>query len=200
MFEYIENILPIELAEKICKGHFSIKDSDKSSYEHWPKSATKANTLPEVFIELLPKSVVLEITSHLYSHPESPFYGDKLIRNTDGAVQKYPTNSTLPMHRDRALYSVTVFLNKDWKAEEGGQFRWIEDSYVNSDDEESNRIVHMITPKFNCGVVYKGNMEATSELHGMPTNTSHHNRVSLQLFVWKPSINVESSVDFGQNQ
>jgi Rps23 Pro-64 3,4-dihydroxylase Tpa1-like proline 4-hydroxylase len=178
MFEYIENVLPIELAEKIHANHFEINKSDKSSYDHWNSFSTCNNTLPEVYIELLPKNVVLDITTHLYNDPDSPFYGDKLIRNTDGAVQKYPSGSMLPMHRDSALYSVTIFLNKEWSAEDGGQFIW--------QDEDTN-ILNVIQPKFNCGIFYKGSMDTKSPYHGMPVNLSQNTRVGLQLFTWKPS-------------
>lgn len=178
MFTYIENILPLSLAENIYKNHFEIKDTDISSYDHWESFSTGNRTLPQVHIEILSKNVVLDITTHLYTDPKSPFYGDKLIRNTDGAVQKYPTDSILPMHRDSALYSMTIFLNKDWTAKDGGQFAW-------RDDETD--ILHLVQPKFNCGVFYKGSMDTKSAYHGMPKNLSQKTRVGLQLFTWKPS-------------
>ena len=184
MFTYIENVLPIELAEKMYANHFEINESDLSSYEHWNNDSTANKTLPKVYIELLPKKVVLDITAHLYNDPNSPFYGDKLLRHTDGAVQKYPSGSMLPMHRDSALYSVTIFLNKEWSAEEGGQFVW--------QDLDTN-ILHVVQPKFNCGICYKGSMDTQSPFHGMPVNLSQNNRVGLQLFTWKPSTTADPS-------
>lgn len=191
MFTYIENILPLALAEKIHKDHFEIKDTDKSSYDRWNDFSTGNKTLPEVYIEPLSKGVVLEITTHLYNDPNSPFYHDKLIRNTDGAVQKYPTGSILPMHRDSALYSITIFLNKDWTAEDGGQFAWR--------DDETN-ILQLVQPKFNCGVFYKGSMDTKSSYHGMPVNLSQKTRVGLQLFTWKPSKTANPTAILLENQ
>lgn len=176
MFTYIENVLPTELAERIFSNHSEVKSTDLSSHERWNYTDWNSQNkiLPEVFLEQLPSSVILEITNHLFSNQNSPFYGDKLIKNTDALVLKYLPGSVLPMHRDNTGYTFTIFLNKEWTAEDGGQFVW--------QDEDTN-ILNVVQPKFNCGVYYKNTSGKKCPYHGVPANLSQKNRIALQLFI-----------------
>lgn len=176
MFTYIEDILSIELIDKLYDKYYQISDTDESSHDIWHEKMTENKTLvPTYTVQLSGKDKML-IQYELFNRIGSPFYNMKDVKHCDAAIIKYPTGSKLPFHIDTAIASCTIFLNKSWTLENGGIFQWV----------DRNNITHDVVPKYNCGVYsYYGEQQEGAE-HGATEVLGENHRAVLQIFLRKP--------------
>lgn len=92
----------------------------------------------------------LRIVEELYNNENLPFYKNKKMMRSLGLpmrINNFLPGGGFPPHSDNAWGSMTLFLNKEWEPEWGGNFVW----YKDEDAEQENGIA--ITPKYNCGIL-----------------------------------------------
>lgn len=119
----------------------------------------------------------LRILEELYGNESLPFYKNKQILRGLAypmRINNYLPGGGLPPHTDHAWGSMTLFLNKEWKEEWGGNFVW----WTDEDTEQENGIAY--SPKYNCGILDCYPEPTDGCLHRVEKVTQE--RISVQAF------------------
>lgn len=151
----IETLFPADLANKLeayvanAPYKYGWPSNKNIGYSHWNYSIVKGGALNglEVADKLPP--LLAEAWEHLQKH----YLGEQtLIRCYTNAhtfgVEGYPHTDSIREHD----HTVVVYMNREWKREWGGE-TMLYDGY---------NIVHAELPKFNKGLVFKGNQYHTA--------------------------------------
>jgi hypothetical protein len=152
-FTFYENILSNELVDELHDYYYGrIEERSIPVYGKKFVDIFKVGKARKV----LPGTVnltqhqQLRILEELYGNPNLPFYKEKRLLKDLGLpmrINNFLPGGGFPPHTDFAWGSMTLFLNKEWNEEWGGNFVWYEDD----DTEQENGIA--ITPKYNCGIL-----------------------------------------------
>ena len=179
-FTYYENILSQELIDELHDYYYlKVIHLSRSVYG-------------DVFVEqylngksrqVVPSTVdltsdqQLRVLEELYSNKNLPFYKNKQILKGLAfpvRINNYLPGGGLPPHTDHMWGSMTLFLNKEWKEEWGGNFVW----WTDEDTEQENGIVY--TPNYNCGILDCYPEPTDGCLHRVEKVTQE--RISVQAF------------------
>jgi len=175
MFKYIENILSDNIIDYLYDKYYSISHTDESSHDIWDSKMTEDKNLPPVYTTQLSGKDKTQIQFELFNRIQSPFYNMKDVKHCDAAIIKYPTGTKLPYHIDTSIASMTIFLNKKWRADDGGIFQWVEESGIKG-----------VVPKYNCGVYAIFDSQQQGAEHGATEVIGKDHRAVLQIFLRKP--------------
>ena len=179
MFKYIENVFPEEVIDSLNEKYCAVKDDDLSSHDMWINVMTLDRTLPENHIQNFSMQDRIKVLALIHNDPKSPFYKDNRIKHADISAQKITVGSHIPKHVDRDVSaSLTVFLNKEYDTDNGGEAIWWE----NETTEESYSVI----PKYNCGIwaTYEDGVLMPHAVS--PVNV--HTRTTIQVFVWQKNM------------
>jgi hypothetical protein len=174
MTTYKENILSLDVIEHFDQYCKLLPTDDSSNYS-WKEEFTKASGRPECFSQQFEGDERFMIQNDLYTNPESPFYKDKRIRNTNVAIQKYPKGASILCHSDRNIGSFTIFLNKEWGPNDGGMLHW--------ETDEGDKC---LLPKYNCGIIITtdGLNNKPGPKHWVSAVKSDTPRCAIQIFMY----------------
>tara|TARA_B110000444_G_scaffold258548_1_gene299757 strand:+ start:2704 stop:3357 length:654 start_codon:yes stop_codon:yes gene_type:complete len=179
-FTYFENILSTQLADELHDYYYKkVIELSRPVYgdqlvEHFLNGKAR-QVLPSTVN--LTQDQQLRILEELYNNEQLPFYKDKRILRGLGLpmrINNFLPGGGFPPHTDNAWGSMTLFLNKEWKEEWGGNFVW----YTDEDTNQENGIAH--TPKYNCGILDCYPEPTVGCLHRVEEVTTE--RLSVQAF------------------
>ena len=179
-FTYHENILSQELIDELHDYYYQkvielsrpvYGDQIVEAYLNGPTRLVLPATVN------LTSDQQLRVLEELYGNERLPFYKNKQILRGLAypmKINNYLPGGGLPPHTDQAWGSMTLFLNKEWKEEWGGNFVW----WTDEDTEQENGMAY--TPKYNCGILdcYPESIEGC--LHRVEKVTQE--RISVQAF------------------
>ena len=180
MFEYVENFLSPHIIAKFDK-YCALNESDTSSDYAWNPAFTKDNDNVECFTQKPTDNELWLLRDDIYHNKDNPLYQNKIVRNMDCAIQKYPQGAVLNAHKDRCVGSITVFLNKEWNKDDGGMFHWVDD------DAEGNG--YCVLPKYNCAIINTppkdhDNKNILGQTHWVTEVLRADPRCCIQMFIW----------------
>lgn len=174
MIQEFSDFLPIELAEGLYSHGLDVISGAKAPRGIWTNLMWDTSLSEQSGLVLCirpPESIEEEIESLLIRCGVLNLETDERITKTGTSINVWGHGSFIPSHSD-GNYSkaVTVYLNKDWKYNDGGIFHW---QSIETKDWYS------VTPSFNRAVV---NGEGIP--HGIsPVHTKC--RITLQIFIHK---------------
>jgi hypothetical protein len=150
MTQSIEQILPPEIADKLCdyvkkmEWSYGWHSNNGMGYAHWNHDIAKAPTANGLDISDRLSGVVLDAWNFIRDNylPDHILLRCYANAHTYG-VEGYPHTDS----RRKDDTTVVVYMNRSWKREWGGE------TMVYS----GNRIEHAELPEFNRGVLFNGN-------------------------------------------
>lgn len=180
-FTYYENILSLELINELHDFYYgNILDMSRNVYGNGLVDAFLVGEWRAVLPSTinLSKEFQLRIIEELYNNENLPFYKNKKMIRTVGElpmrINNFLPGGKFPPHTDNAWGSMTLFLNKEWKPEWGGNFVWYEDEDTNQENG------HSIAPNYNCGILDCYPEATQGALHRVEEVT--HERITIQAF------------------
>lgn len=181
-FTFYENILSESLIEELhnyyCGNTLNL--SAKQHGQHivdWFVASDARGVVPATVN--LTSDHQMRILDELYSNEHLPLYKNKKMLRGLGfpmRINNFLPGGTLPPHTDTVWASLTLFLNKEWKEEWGGQFVW----YKDEDTEQENGIAY--TPKYNCGMIDVYDDMTVGAMHRVLEVTHDIERCTVQAF------------------
>jgi Rps23 Pro-64 3,4-dihydroxylase Tpa1-like proline 4-hydroxylase len=175
-YQIAEHVLSEQLVQLITDQFYQISDLDESSHTAWDSRITGNGRITAAYTNQLQGRTKTLLLHELYSRAQSPFRQMKSVIHCDVAAYKYPPGCWLPFHIDTCIASLTIFLNTEWRVDQGGAFQWI----------DSTGQQHQIFPRFNTGVYLINQNQTTSPEHGVSMVSGFEHRFSLQIFLRKP--------------
>jgi hypothetical protein len=172
-FIIIDNFLDQDILNNL-NNYSGIKHTDKQDVGDWKHLTPDTNL---IFQEELSINSRILLCDYIFNKPNTPLYQNKLIKKAKAGIYKILSGAKLDEHKDNCLISLTIFLSKDWKEEQGGHFY-----YINS--ENTKKIVKNC---FNTAIIFvsdENNIENSyNYTHGFTEITGDSIRYTLQLFV-----------------